>query len=199
MEFTFQCLYMKFYGPATLGSFVLPRAAFAIGQNCAVSKTIWPPQPEIFTALSFRENICWPFALDDIFLQTTFTFASGREQGCSQSQISLIQLKGRDGLKAGISDCRASGSPVPSSCCRRAPRASLPGRAPLPSLRGSQNRFLVLSLPAIFPRLSDTSHLLGKWTPNTRLFSQDVFPKILAPIPHALLAPRCLQAKFSFK
>lgn len=131
-------------------------------------------------------------------MQTTFTFASGREQGCSQSQISLIQLKGRDGLKAGISDCRASRSPVPSSCCRRAPRASLPGRAPLPSLRGSQNRFLVLSLPAIFPRLSDTSHLLGKWTLNTRLFSQDVFPKILAPISHALLAPRCLQANFSF-
>lgn len=41
------------------GSFVLSRAAFATGQSCAVSKTIWPTQPKIFTILSFGEKLCW--------------------------------------------------------------------------------------------------------------------------------------------
>ena len=149
---TIQCLYMKFCRPATLGS-CLVQGAVAIGQSCPIKDHLVDTAWTIYYLALQRKSLLTP-ALGGIFFQR-FTFAfDGRQQGCSQSPVSYIQLKGWDSWKPASRTAGAALSLVLSSCFGRLPRGVT---LPSPPPRHSQNHSPILSLPAASPQLSHTS------------------------------------------
>ena len=143
---------MNFCRPATLGS-CLVQGAVAIGQSCPIKNHLVDTAWTIYYLALQRKSLLTP-ALGGIFFQR-FTFAfDSRQQGCSRSPVSHIQLKGWDSWKPASGTAGAALSLVPSSCFGRPPRGVT---LPSPPARHSQNHTPILSLPAASPQLSHTS------------------------------------------